>query len=183
MTHKRFAVDSARWHSWPEKYCASNANAFQIFKPGLDDPFEKPKTAGRKSFFRIKQKLLAQEITEDYLEPSSKRQARDNKKKTNLNAPSQASESEHSGEPSSSTQLCSHNSIRFPDPKEKAEKVFELYLRKNVPCSVQKCQERCRKMITAKGPLMIIRLIGECWWADKTTGEEMSCVGSINNDK
>ena len=27
MTHKRFAIDSARWHSWPEKHCASNANA------------------------------------------------------------------------------------------------------------------------------------------------------------
>ena len=152
----------------------------QIFKPRLADTFEKPKG---KSFFRIKQKLLAEEITEDYLEPSSKRQACDSKKKTNLNAPSQASESEHSGEPLSSTQLRSHNSICFADPKEKAQKVFELYLRKNVPCSVQKCQEKCRKRITAKGPLMIIRLIGECWWADKMTGEEMSCVGSMNSDK
>lgn len=77
--------------------------------------------------FRIKQKALASEITEDRLEHSSKRKARDDKKKTNLNAPSWAIESEHSEEPSSLTQLCSQNSIRFADPREKAQKVFELY--------------------------------------------------------
>ena len=27
-THKRFAVDSARWHSWPEKGRASHIDAF-----------------------------------------------------------------------------------------------------------------------------------------------------------
>ena len=72
--------------------------------------------------------MLVPEITKYCLEPSSKRQSRDSKKKkTNLNGPSKARESAHSGEPSSSTQLCSQNSICFPDPREKAENVFELY--------------------------------------------------------
>ena len=45
---KRFAVDSARWHSWPEKCCASHVDAFQNFRPGLADTFEKPKTLEQK---------------------------------------------------------------------------------------------------------------------------------------
>ena len=73
-SHKRFAVDSARWYSWPEKRRASHVDAFQNFRPGLAaDTFEKAKTAGRKPSFRIKQKELLPEIIEDRLEPSSKR--------------------------------------------------------------------------------------------------------------
>ena len=115
-THKRFAVDSARWHSWSEKRCASHVDAFRNFRPGLADAFEKAKTARRKTSFRIKQKALAPELIEDRWDCSSKRQALDD----NLNAPSQARESAHSGEPSSSAQPCSQNSIRFADPREKA---------------------------------------------------------------
>ena len=50
-THKRFAVDSARWHSWPEKRRAYHVDAFRNFRPELADTFEKPKTAGRKTSF------------------------------------------------------------------------------------------------------------------------------------
>ena len=171
-THKRFAVDSARWNSWPEKCCASHVDAFQNFRPGLADTFEKPKTAGTKTSFRIKQKALAPEITKDHLVPSSKRQARDDY----LNAPLQARESAHSGETLSSTQPSSQNSTRFADPREKSQKVFELYLRKNVPRSVRKCQGRCGNRITAEDPPIIIRSIGENRWTDKTTGREMSRV-------
>ena len=109
------------------------------------------------------------------MDPSSKRQARDD----NLTALSQARESAHSGEPSSSTQPCSQNSIRFADPRERAQKVFELYLRKNVPRSLRKCQRRCGKRIAAEDPPMIIRSIGENWWTNKTTGKEMSRVGPM----
>ena len=52
---------------------------FQNFRP---DMLENPKTAGRKPLLRIKQKALVSEIIEDCLEPSSKRQAHDDKKKT-----------------------------------------------------------------------------------------------------
>ena len=55
-----------------------------FFRPRLADTFEKPKTAGRKTSFRIKQKALAPEILEHCLDRSSKRQACDD----NLNAPS-----------------------------------------------------------------------------------------------
>ena len=132
-TYKRFAVDSTRWHSWPEKHHTSQVVVFQNFRP---DMLENPKTAGRKPLLRIKQKALASEIIEDCLEPSSKRQAHDDEKKTNLNSQSQARESVHSGKPLSSTQLCSQKSICFADPREKVQKVFELYLQKNVHRSV-----------------------------------------------
>ena len=81
-THKRFAVDSARWHSWPEKRRAPHIDAFQNFRPGVTDTFEKPKTAARNPSFRIKQNVLAPEIIPDCSETSFKRQARDDKKKT-----------------------------------------------------------------------------------------------------
>ena len=93
------------------------------------------------------------------------------------NAPSQAKESAHSGEPSPCTQLCSQN-IRFAYLTEKAKKVFKLYLRKNVPRSVWK-RQGCRKRITAEDPPMIISLIGESWWTDKMTGKEISRVGPM----
>ena len=101
-THKRFVIDSTRCHNLPKKCLTSHVDAFQNFRPGLANTFGKSKTAGRKPSFRIKQKALAPEIIEDRLEPSLKRQARDDKKKTNLNAPSQTRESADSGEPLSS---------------------------------------------------------------------------------
>ena len=52
-------VDSATWYSWPEKRRASHVDVCRKFRPGLPDIFDKPKTAGRKSLFRIKQKELA----------------------------------------------------------------------------------------------------------------------------
>ena len=58
-THKRFTFDSARWHSWPEKHRAFHVDEFRNFRPGLAGAFEKSKTAGRKTLFRIKQKALA----------------------------------------------------------------------------------------------------------------------------
>ena len=54
-THKKFAVDSARLHSWLEKCSASHIDAFRNFRPGLADTFEKPKTAEIKPSLRIKQ--------------------------------------------------------------------------------------------------------------------------------
>ena len=89
------------------KRLASHVDAFQKLRLGLADTFEKLKPARRKLLFRVKQKALVPEITEDRLKASSKRQERNDKKKTNSNAPSQARESAHSGEASSSTQLCS----------------------------------------------------------------------------
>ena len=80
-------------------------------------------------------------------------------------------ESVHSGKPLSSTQLCSQKSICFADPREKVQKVFELYLQKNVHHSVWKCQGRCGKRIIIKD--------GQIKWTDKMTGKEMSCVGPM----
>ena len=114
------------------------------------------------------------------MEPSFKRRAHDGKKKnSNLNAPLQARESEHSREPLSSAQLCSQNSIRFADSREKAKNVFELHLQKNVSRSVRKYQGRCGKRITSEDPLTIIRSIGESWWTYKTIKKEMSPVRSM----
>ena len=124
-THKRLAVDSARCHSWPEKDRASHSDTFQNIRPGLVNTFEKPKTAGRKPLFKIKQKTLVPEIVEECLETSSKRQARDNKKKFDSNASSQAIESAHSGETSSLTQLSSQNNIHFSGTRRKVKNVFE----------------------------------------------------------
>ena len=92
----------------------------RFFRPRLADTFEKPKTTARKTSFRIKQKALAPKILEHCLDRSSKRQARDD----NLNAPSQAREFAHSGEPSYLTQSCKQNSISFAYPREKAKKFF-----------------------------------------------------------
>ena len=39
---------------------------------------------------------------------------------------------------------------------------------------------RCGKKITVEDLPMIIRLIGESWWTDKTTGKKMSCVGPVH---
>ena len=77
---KRFAVDSTRWYSWPEKRIASNVD-FWNFRPGLTKTFEKQKSCRRKPLFRIKQRAVVPEKTEDCLEPSSRKQTTDSKKK------------------------------------------------------------------------------------------------------
>ena len=122
-THKRFAVDSARWHSWPEKRRASHIDAFRNFRPGLADTFEKPKTTGSKTSFRTKQKALSPEIIEDRLDPSSKRQARDD----NLHAQSQARESAHSGEPCLRHSPV-HKTVSVLLIREKNLKIFLSYI-------------------------------------------------------
>ena len=77
---KRFAVDSTRWYSWLEKRIASNVD-FWNFRPGLTNTFEKKKVAEENLQFRIKQKAVVPEKTEDCLEPSSRKQTTDSKKK------------------------------------------------------------------------------------------------------
>ena len=64
-THKRFFVESSRWHSWTEEHREQHLKLFRDFTPGLSDTFTKPKNPGRKSCYFVKQKLPIPEIIED----------------------------------------------------------------------------------------------------------------------
>ena len=58
MTHKRFAVYSVRWGSWPEKGYICHADVFQNFTTGLADSLKNQKLLEKKPSFGIKQKAL-----------------------------------------------------------------------------------------------------------------------------
>ena len=72
ISYKKFAVDSARWHSWFEKRHLSHVEAFRQYKPSLSDNFLKPKSAGRKPSYKIKQKSTTPEMSMTAFNPAVK---------------------------------------------------------------------------------------------------------------
>ena len=109
------------------------------------------------------------------MEPSSKRQARDDKKylrhrQKNL---------------SILEKLCLrhssvHKTVSVVLIREKKLKKFLSHIcEKTSPDLIRKFQWRCGKRITAEDPPIIIRSTGESWWTDKTTGKEISRVGPM----
>ena len=93
-------------------------------------PLKNRKLLEEKTLFKIKQKALGPEIIEDSLNPFSKRQARDD----NLNALSQAYKNLRILKNFRLQHSPAHKTVSiFADPREKSQKVFELYSVKMSP--------------------------------------------------
>lgn len=73
----------------------------------------------------------------------------------------------------------SARNIRFSDPRKPAEKLFQLYHRKNLSRAIRKCQGNCGKRITPEDPVWLVKTYGQTKWTDKKTGKEMSKYGAM----
>ena len=62
------------------------------------------------------------------------------------------------------------SSISFKDPREKAQKEYELHLRSKLPSTVSKCRGKCGKKISTDD-VLVVRSYGNVSWTDKKTGE------------
>ena len=70
------------------------------------------------------------------------------------------------------------SSISFSDPREQAEKEYELPLRAKLPKSVSKCQGKCGKPIK-KDDVLVVKSYGKISWTDKNTGQERQKFGPM----
>lgn len=168
LPYQKFFVDSSKWHSWSEERRNNHIKAFYNFIPSFSDKFPKPKTAGRKPNYQKKTKVTEPEIVQD---------RHDNETTSEMQETLPISQSIHGT--SVMVQNESAIEIRFQDPRNPPEKMFELFFRKNLSRAIKKCQGNCGKKITPEEPTMLVKTFGQSKWTDVKTGKEKTKYGAM----
>ena len=167
---RKFAVDSAIWHSWSLTRKDNHIKAFRDYQPGPSDSFNKPKNAGRKPGSALRQRNPNEpDIVVDRNEENSD-------ESQGIRIRLQKSPGTKQWKSSECSQH-SDQTIRFQDPRTDQPEEFELHLRNKLSQSIFKCQGNCGKKITSDDYLLV-KSYGTCKWTDKT-GREQSKFGPM----
>ena len=193
-THQKFFVDSSKWHSWSEERRSNHIRAFHNFQPSFSDKFKKPKTAGRKPNYQKKTRSVTPDIIQDRHEYHQTPEILDTDPPLSIQGlqqpaqgsqqPAQGSQQQAQGsqQPAQGSQQPAQESqpqIRFQDPRNTPEKMFELFFRKNLSRAIKKCQGNCGRKITPEDPTWLVKTFGQAKWTDKSTGKEKTKYGAM----
>lgn len=119
------------------------------YQPTLEDRFDKPSNAGRKPGFRVRRR--------------------------NNDSPDIIAERQAVVDPTTTQES---SSLSFNDPREKTKREYKLWLRKDLPKTISKCQGRCGKTIT-QNETLIVKTFGKTSWTDRKTGQQREKFGPM----
>ena len=170
-------MPSATWHNWTVERKKDHVQKFQNYKPNVSDNFQKQKNAGRKpNYVKRIRTSPDPDIVMNRVEEVSISTNNSSSQPIVIRESSQAVK-ESASQPNviAESSQVQHN-IRFQDSR--ATKEFVLFLRKNLPKNITKCQGRCGKSIGNEDE-MIIRSYGTSTWTKQLEGKILSMVECI----
>ena len=175
------------WHSWDEDRREKYLEKFRAAKPCLESTFVKPANSGQKPGHKRRQRAKSPvTIVLDRHAPATTTPSFVTTPSTGVHATPTSSVSSTSVTSTSTVistatitpTASSTSSISFPDPREGRQKVFELYLRAELPKIVTRCRGNCQEAIS-RDERLLVKSIGWSRWRDPKTQEEKSRYGPL----
>ena len=188
-----------RWHSWDDGKKQHHLQKFRSAKPSIEETFHKPANAGRKPGHKDRIRITSPpSIIVDRHTPTTMPSlvsssappmlaSASAQPQPVLSTPSVTSTRSHSSStvttscstaPSDTSTTSSAPIISFPDPRQQSGKVFELYLRADLPSTVVKCRGNCGDAIT-RDEVLLVKSVGHSPYRDPVTRENKIRFGNL----